>query len=362
MPQSQSPNSPAASKKEYRCSDAVRQGVKWSEVYSPRTGRSISAPRRNMILGRWPYLIRQRRIALHAGCIHFEQEYQGILSEHKIHHNRGDVREFSRRSRRRLAFAIAEVDASRYKPPFMISLTWHKPNPERDNRPFDILDRWIIRVRGYGKSFEYIWRMEFQKRGCPHFHIIVFPDKNADWSDIDGWWAFARSEWHRLAEPESRDHEFYGAHILAPRSYRACIRYIAKYIGKEPEIERPDIQGRRWGRSKLLRSSPLLVGALPLDVWFKLRRFCRRWLRAQDRKSLFCRKYGQNQCAMSIMIPMEVIVRLLVKVCWLENSGGDADMMDAIYLLYCEREKYDIDLLNSMPAQKTVVLQSSLPV
>lgn len=43
----------------------------------------------------------------------------------------------------------------------------------------------------YGKSFEYVWVVEFHKSGYPHIHIF-FPDLKwlAHWKEIKRWWQF----------------------------------------------------------------------------------------------------------------------------------------------------------------------------
>lgn len=108
---------------------------------------------------------------------------------------RGKVNGFSDKSRKRILELIATMN---YKAmakkawPLFITLTYPKtwPTMEESKRH---LKNFIQRMRNRFKGFTAIWKLEFQKRGAPHYHFVVFglsywnkEEVRSVWSEIIG--------------------------------------------------------------------------------------------------------------------------------------------------------------------------------
>jgi len=84
---------------------------------------------------------------------------------------RGAITEFSKRSRQRLAFVAANTDVE-FKT--MITLTYPLEFPsdgEKVKANFKAFLEWL--TRDLGSRPNYLWFLEFQSRGAPHFHLLI---------------------------------------------------------------------------------------------------------------------------------------------------------------------------------------------
>lgn len=157
---------------------------------------------------------------------------------------RGQIGGFTRASRLRLFRTLAKIDRSAGLPCFM-TLTYHDHWPE-DPREWKhlLIDRLLAQlVREHGIAG--VWKLEPQKRGAPHHHLLVWGSSEADlqsdvpmrWNEIAGYGSRDHLRWHR-GELGNRPC------VEAVQSWAFVTRYAAKYLGKEVEWAHV---GRFWG-------------------------------------------------------------------------------------------------------------------
>ena len=143
---------------------------------------------------------------------------------------RGDITEFSRRSRKRLLDTFARLDVSRLRfgtqRPKFITLTYQKNMRDAVQAKRD-LDAFMKRLARRSNDFWAIWRMEFQKRGSIHFHLIT----HTPYWDAQS----AQKAWNEVNGEDSPN----SLDIEALRSFQGVMSYAAKYLGKV-EDESPD--------------------------------------------------------------------------------------------------------------------------
>lgn len=134
---------------------------------------------------------------------------------------RGKVVGFSRGSRKRLLEKMARLDVSKARPLF-VSLTY----------PAEFPDCGVARrhlralLKRLGRRFprlSVVWRLELQRRGAPHFHLLVWGVKflsvgllRALWAGVIGYVGSARLQ----------------LDVSKLRSWRGLLSYVAKYMGK----------------------------------------------------------------------------------------------------------------------------------
>ncbi len=187
---------------------------------------------------------------------------------------RGVIREFSRSSRRNLMRLLNSLDRGRVSLPLFITLTYPASWPEsREERKghFDAFQKRMERRLG---RFPAVWRLEFQKRGAPHYHLLVFLD--VDPCEL---YSFVSRAWYEACGGICPEHLSAGTRVERVRSWDGVNWYAAKYLGKletlSPAAQSP---GRFWGvwRKGLLPISYEST-QLTLAGFFRLRRVLRRY-------------------------------------------------------------------------------------
>lgn len=222
---------------------------------------------------------------------------------------RGRVSGFSAASRRRLMRLMATLrwEAMPAAPSF-VTLTFHR-TPDDWQLCFG---RWLACVRRLGAH--YLWRLEWQKRGAPHYHLIL-------WASVEQL-AELRADWHRIAAGGSVAHRRYGWHVRKLDSQRAALHYVSKYVAKAT-IE-PDGDGRRrWGMTRGLPHAPHLAAAITATEYHQLRRAARRLMRSRNRSRRARRWYGAR--SLTVYAAPSTLSRLVdwaaPLACW-ETNGG----------------------------------------
>lgn len=183
---------------------------------------------------------------------------------------RGAVTEFSARSRRRLQRTLAAVRWDAPAAPARFVTLTYRSVPDDWRSPWLA---WLACVRRLG--LHYMWRVELQRRGAPHWHVIL-------WADADAL-AALKADWHRLAAPGDAAHARYGWHAEPVHSYRKAAAYVSKYVAKV-RADEPELKGaRRWGTSRALPLVPRSSVALEPPQYHTLARIARRLARARRR-------------------------------------------------------------------------------
>lgn len=159
--------------------------------------------------------------------------FQGKLVKAQIVHtncqqwrrgDRGEIHGFSTGSRRRL-FELINRLAIEGKAVFL-TLSFGNDYPDAKtakNALRAFLER--IRRRCEGNEVSAIWRMEFQERGAPHFHLIFFGLPFICKTTIKNWW----SEIIGVLDPFTR--------IEMVHSHKKLVNYVSKYVAKLDKAE-----------------------------------------------------------------------------------------------------------------------------
>lgn len=162
---------------------------------------------------------------------------------------RGRVSEFSSKSRKRLLELVAKLQIGVRKGyrsnTTFLTLTTKKIYHPADFKP--LMFTWLKRLSRKAPSMSGVWRIEYQKRGATHVHLILFqaPYINKDWIQ-ESWGEVINQE-----RPFTR--------IERVRNHQAVINYASKYIAKfggfinlpyltaDKETGEMRSIGRQWG-------------------------------------------------------------------------------------------------------------------
>jgi len=215
--------------------------------HEPLVNRCISHHKKN---GRNPV----KSLQVWPRAVKLVREFHGRKQEEQP--PRGDILSFSTASKRRLKFTASNAF------PELVSqfgMTYHKTSP--DGRTIkNHLDTFLKALRHKYSSAKYLWILEFQTRGVPHYHLfLTLPH------DTPGLHKFMAETWHRIAEPGSREHLRFHQH---KRNFIAWDMgsgsYLCKYLDKEHQKAVPvgfTGVGRFWGSSRGLVPPPLEYSA-----------------------------------------------------------------------------------------------------
>ena len=171
---------------------------------------------------------------------------------------RGRVSEFSAASRRRLRRTIASTDLTK------LSLFVHLTYPREFNPDSDVykahLDNFSRRMERAYPEAGFIWKLEFQKRGAPHFHVFVWgiPDfENVGRWDADLKRKLDRSScmfriwlsetWYEIVGSGDLRHFRAGTRVERIASREKAMAYCSGYASKDDQTQPGNYVGRYWG-------------------------------------------------------------------------------------------------------------------
>lgn len=153
---------------------------------------------------------------------------------------RGLVTNFSDASRRRLIDLTARLDVENTQPKFLTLTFAGIPAPETAKLMFR---RYIKRLRRRYPEMSALWRVEMQKRGSPHFHIIIFNMPYVLQAELQSLWQDCTGEETSIV------------FITALKNPKQVMNYVSKYIAK---------RGDQEGFTLLDKASYLTA---PIPVW-----------------------------------------------------------------------------------------------
>ena len=163
---------------------------------------------------------------------------------------RGEVAGFSGRSRRRLFRRASATDWAVLGRSVFVTLTYPSEFPldgRRVKRDLAVFRRaWDSK---YGSAVG-MWKLEFQRRGAPHFHLALLCDSDDDLKAVRSWVA---ETWYRVVGSGDRRHLHAGTQVQLLAANPAA--YFAGYVGgskgsKEYQNHAPEgfaSVGRYWG-------------------------------------------------------------------------------------------------------------------
>ncbi len=214
---------------------------------------------------------------------------------------RGKVKEFSGGSRRRLMRLLASINRLRLiSLPVFVTLTY--PGAWSDDAASwkRDLEVWLNRLRRRAPEASAVWRLEFQRRGAPHFHLLVFgvAELPKDW--------VARS-WFEVVGSRDMAHLAAGTRVERVRSWRGVMSYAAKYMGKRGSAPSGEPVGRFWGvHNRQGLPIDIVEAEVLLSEFYAVRRVLVRYLAGMGRHHQVNRYDG-----LTVYLDWSVGVRLL---------------------------------------------------
>lgn len=175
---------------------------------------------------------------------------------------RSEISSFTAKSKSRLKFTASNSF------PALISqfgMTYHKKVPS-GSLVKQHLNTFLTDIRRQYPEVAYLWILEFQTRGIPHFHIFLSLPHSKKLGQELG------TIWHRIAEPESRQHLRFHQHEKNFINWQmGSGSYLCKYLDKESQKSVPlgfTGVGRFWGNSRGLVPNPFEIQSEDINSAF----------------------------------------------------------------------------------------------
>lgn len=183
---------------------------------------------------------------------------------------RGRIHKFSQKSRSRLLRLFARMRMSNVKATF-ITLTFARYPTNREAKR--ALKAFIQYLRDNFTKSSAVWRLEYQRRGSIHFHVLAFGLPYWHWEDLLATWKSCSNQDKARID------------IRLVRSRRGVMHYVSKYIAKPDALKSSTFfihapyqqkgrhwrKGRFWGyvNKKALPFGRLVEGLLTDDKTIK---------------------------------------------------------------------------------------------
>jgi len=214
---------------------------------------------------------------------------------------RGKITSFSKKSRKRLLDIIARLSDTTQA--LFVTLTYGQSWPS-DALAYTHLKAFVRRVNRRFPRAGVVWRKEYQKRGAPHFHLIIFNvnfiDKNAI---ADAWAQIIGAEYCDNSNGSPRP-PFTRVEKL--QNKKKAMLYCAKYVAKVAPLDGFNNQpyqdsGRKWGifNRESINMSALVILPIKTLAAFDLlataaKQTCKwlRFFRWHQSFSLYCDSMG----------------------------------------------------------------------
>lgn len=192
-----------------------------------------------------------------------------------VQHTRREITTFSKASRQRLAF-VASNTAIDFTA--MLTLTYPREYPNDGREVKRNLKAFLVELGRKAQGLEYLWFLEFQKRGAPHIHLLVRGVRVH--RSMQLWCSVT---WYRICGTGDARHLAAGTRLERIRKKDGARHYAVKYAFKMKQKVVPERYrnvGRFWGHSKSVKPTAKsvhrctgddLVGALDAVGW--------RWLK-----------------------------------------------------------------------------------
>lgn len=187
---------------------------------------------------------------------------------------RGEIVEFSDNARKRLAFVASNTDVNFQS---MVTLTYPSEFPCDGKVVKRHLYQFLAWLKQLMPGVNYLWFLEFQKRGAPHVHMLL--DRQP--ASYGGTWPsfqFAvANTWYNLVGSHDVRHLRAGTRSERLRTPEGGKHYAVKYAQKMAQKKVPDTMhnvGRFYGYSYPVR--PKAKAVIPA-TWQQVREILGDW-------------------------------------------------------------------------------------
>lgn len=174
---------------------------------------------------------------------------------------RGRIKEWSASSRARLKCFLGTLRREELAHALIVTLTYpiDCPAPEDHAVYKGHLHTFQIYLRRKWPSCSGIWKLEFQKRGAAHYHLMLYGLHRVELEVVRAW---VRTTWYRLAHNGDKHLGMRATQVDPIKSVGGAVYYLIKYLSKDDQTMPGNFSGRYWGKI----NKPFLPAVEPVIV------------------------------------------------------------------------------------------------
>jgi len=243
----------------------------------------------------------QASLHIFPGFTHIK--YQFSSSVHTDPPKRGPIKEFSDKSRKNFIKALLSLERS---PVHMVTLTYpdRYPGPQEAKNH---LHHFAVRLMLTFPKAWFYWKLEPQRRGAPHFHLLGDFADDMPPAALRSW---VSAVWFQVVGSKDLRHLRAGTRVDVIQGHRHLVRYLTKYVSKPQGHANWESPGRFWGKIGT-SNIPVSQGVhftLGRREVIQLRRLIRRWLKRWT--SRFSRIFAKLS-SVTVYIPAQLVEQFL---------------------------------------------------
>jgi hypothetical protein len=206
-----------------------------------------------------PYLTTPITLNFYQNSIHVSGLSEIVPHDPPPDRKKNDIVSFSKNSRRRMIKLVSTIQFFSYYKTFFVTLTYHEDWNSNPRFSKNHLDRYLKSIKQFLPSIDYIWRLEEQERGAPHYHILFFLREKISTADNKKLNSLFTSAWIKIKDCKCHYCRHYGIDVQSIESTSKLISYVSKYSAKQNENKPASLIGRRWGHSAELLQDAIQV-------------------------------------------------------------------------------------------------------
>ncbi|HCC54247.1 MAG TPA: hypothetical protein DEQ20_04885 [Desulfobulbaceae bacterium] len=221
------------------------------------------------------------------------------------------IKEFSSRSRLNMMQGI--FSRSLY-PSLFITLTYPRFYPACATEWKCHLDNFYKALRRKLPGSCFYWKLEPQKRGAPHFHLLGLPGEEINLFLLR---QIVAAIWFRVCDTGDFKHFLAGTSVEPISGVSKKIRaYVCKYIGKSNfscTLEAWQTPGRFWGILGRNNLPPCLANKVKIskEDFYRVKRCMRSWLKRLSPSSCKYSERLKKLPSFFLFVSCEVMIKLV---------------------------------------------------
>lgn len=224
---------------------------------------------------------------------------------------RGVITNFSDRSRHRMQKLIAMLEVDKLDFPIFNTLTFHNLSQISASKSKYFLAQYCKKIKRIYPESAWIWRMEYQKRGTIHFHLILFLSTKNKVELTEYKKNQLNSFWHSVTREISEHHLHYGCHFTKIKDFKHLMIYVSKYTCKIDNSNQTKQDGRHWGKSQNLPINPVLSIKVSLQTETQFRRFLKRLWKSKHKKQKYFGDKVNHLDSFSSFVKLDTSIKIL---------------------------------------------------
>lgn len=251
-------------------------------------------------------------VTQYEGMLTFGAEPRKIPKIERYERKESDIQSFSYKSRLNLIKTLAKVRFSKYQTVRFVTLTYHGDWNTNQQLVANEFSRFRRDLLTFYPNCHWIWRVELQKRGAPHLHLIFVSQENNRHFELDKMKQNITAIWFRHKRCNCEHCEQYAVDVKRVTSNKAVASYVCKYTAKTVITNKTVWTKRHWGTTYNLDTSAVDVLKMTGLMACTFRRIARRLVKSQRTKLSKQFYYMKKYRCGSLIVPYGFVDQFLL--------------------------------------------------